>query len=507
MMWNKYILGSSDKRSIDQRAINEIGILTEVLIDRAAKGIYEVIKESVSQKERIVIVCGKGNNGADGMALGILLQHYDYRVKIFCLNRDEMRPEARRLLNICLKVGMIVTDDQNVLKEWLADADVIVDGLLGTGFAAPLKADVKAVISLINETNAYVVSIDIPSGLSADSNEYAEYVQADLTVAIDSYPLSYYRYPSRLAFKDIKVVDIGFPETVKAEVENIKAFDEKMIITQKARDKEGHKGTFGKGLLVGGSQMMSGALVLAASAAIHSGIGTLTLFAPSAIQTELALSLPSVMKIIDKSGADFFGPEAPSFLSKIVDDYDLIAIGNGMGRNATAKAMVKSVLLSHAAVILDADAIGCLQDNPELLHRPYPTIILPHLKEMSYLVKHDVEEIKSDPFGILKDFIHNSDQLYVVLKSSFTIVAQKGRMTVYDRPNSALAKGGSGDVLCGIVLALTAKSENIYQSLLNSVHVHNQSGQSNSDPAYFTPEMMISNLDRVYSDLGKLYAK
>lgn len=267
------------------------------------------------------------------------------------------------------------------------------------------------------------------------------------------------------------------------------------------RDQNGHKGSFGKVLMIGGSTKMAGAIVLAAKAALHSGIGTLTLFIPDKIEY-IRTSLYEAMLILSKSDQDgFLNMESVDDLKENIAFYDLVAIGNGLGKTMAAKALLKTALKSNKALIIDADAIWALKDLKRYLKRPYPTIITPHMKEFADFAGSEMARLIANPAFYVQEFGQEYPDVTLILKSSLSRIIKNKEIYILNRPDSALSKGGSGDVLCGILSGMLAQSHDPVKAAIVAVYVHNQTADLTYDPNFLTPSLMIANLNAVYKSL------
>lgn len=271
--------------------------------------------------------------------------------------------------------------------------------------------------------------------------------------------------------------------------------DEKLIkdIFPK-RDDQAHKGTYHKVLMIGGSKHMHGALEIASKAAYHSGVGTLTLLIPSSIY--LIEALKSDLMLIDvKSDEDGFMVYDPK-IKEIANNYDIIAIGNGMGRNEVTYMILKDILSLEKKVIVDADALFHLSKVKDIRAQ---MIMTPHIKEFGYLISKNVKDLDEaqkylDEYD-LKDHV-------LILKSSKTIVATKDERYILDAPTSVLAKGGSGDILCGIISGILAQGISLKKAALIATYVHNRLGHLyDKDPLYVIPDELIALLDKAYQEL------
>ncbi len=258
-----------------------------------------------------------------------------------------------------------------------------------------------------------------------------------------------------------------------------------------------HKGSYQKVLAIGGSKSMHGAIELVSEAAYRSGVGTLTLLIPEAIYLPLAINTNYAMKMCGPSDEDGF--LSYKDFSKAYKNYDIITIGNGMGRKEATKAYLRDVLKTQKKIIIDADGLYYLKDMLDDIKSE--VIITPHLKEMSYVTGLSLEEIMDDPYGVAKDFCTKYTSITLILKSAKTII-QKGETSyTLDRPTSSLAKGGSGDILCGLVAGFWAQGLEALDTSIVATYVHNAAGHINKDPLYVLPKELLGALDEVYKSL------
>lgn len=285
---------------------------------------------------------------------------------------------------------------------------------------------------------------------------------------------------------------------------------ENMRLLWKARPKQSHKGTFGKVLLVGGSMRMQGALNMAAKACFQSGCGTLTLFTP--LESARAIAAKNDLTMIIASPQDeegYFGKDADLNLDHL-DNYQLIGCGNGMGTKESCVPILEKIIASNALVVLDADGINVLAKHKERLltqidKRTKPVIITPHLMEFSRFSGIALDQVQADPAKIVHQFCLEHPNLIVVLKSETTLISQYEKEDfLICRPDSALAKGGSGDVLCGIICGLAAWLEDPFSAAVLGAFVHNQAATYATTPVSFTPLDLIQNLSLVYTKLDQL---
>lgn len=496
-LFKEYVLNSRDKSIVDQKSIIDHCIPSLISIENAAISIFNSIEKYLKNNQRVIVVAGPGNNGADGLALARILFVKGYDIYINC-NNKRLSKDANVQLEILnsLNIPFVEIDQINC-------NDIVIDALFGSGIKGEIDKEYHHIIDCINNSGSFVIGIDMPSGINASSNILPRhYVHNNLTIFIDSYPLSLFKYPSRNSYKDYILVDINFPQELKKDLKDkirIINFDLASSCLVKRND-EANKGTYKKALLIGGSDQMAGAIYLAGKACLHSGVGTLTLFIPDCINA-IENRIPEAMYISAPSDNGYFNDEAIKKLQNIINNYDVIAIGNGMGRNKVNEELLKTVLNTDKTTIVDADAIYNLRKQKDLLVRKAETIITPHLKEFSYLNNIEVEKIKEDPFTYLDDFVKKYSNCTVVLKSSFTIIKNCTETYLLNKPNSALSKGGSGDVLCGIILGLIANLDDTVKAAIASTFIHNYAIDDNYNARCFSPELLIDGLNSAFNKL------
>ena len=249
---------------------------------------------------------------------------------------------------------------------------------------------------------------------------------------------------------------------------------------------------------------MHGALTLAAKSALASGVGTLTLCLPDCIREILSMKLEECMLLPACSRNGFFDMPAKDLLQRNLSSYDVIVMGNGMGRNEVTAEMVKTVLESDRVVLLDGDALYEAGRCVELLKRDALTILTPHPKEMSYLSGKSVKEILQDPLRAAKDFVQQYPNVVLVLKDQHTIICDHKETYINTAGNHALAKGGSGDVLCGILTGLYAQGKQGLQAACSAVYVHARCADvllTHRDAYTIQPSDLIEQLSSVYASL------
>lgn len=473
------IVNTETMRKMDTEAIHEYGIPGILLMEHAAMAVMDYIREHVARDSCIMILCGPGNNGGDGFALARLLVEEEYtQVRIHCsVPYDRMSHDEAVYARIAESYGIEImkTQDMELIKPALDAADVVVDALFGTGLSRNIEGFYDVLILYLNLLNKRVISIDIASGVHGDTGCIMNCaVQSDVTITFECLKRGQLLYPGSSYCGDILVKKITLPKAVKAKIEqSIHLLDEEIVRRfLPKREAHSHKGSYGKVMMVGGSSYMHGAITLAAKAALLSGTGTLTLFLPDCISDIISMKLEESMLLLAPSMNGSFSMISVDLLKRNLDAYDLITIGNGMGRGEVTQAMVRTVLESDRPCVLDGDALYEAGKLRELLHRPAITILTPHPKEMSYLCGCSVKEVVKGPVQCAMEFVNSFENVVLVLKDQHTIICSKDVMYMNTAGNHALAKGGSGDVLCGILTGLYAQGKDALQAAAAAVYVH-----------------------------------
>lgn len=463
------IVNAKVMRYMDEQAICHQHIPSIVLMEHAANALFNEIIKIITKEDLIYIVCGQGNNGGDGLALARMLYHHNYKVKVYCKDVNKLSKDATSEYQMLLGTSVIVSNQFAI-----DDATIIIDALFGTGLSRNIEGDYAQIIETINRSKCKVFSIDIASGIDASSGEVLGVaIQADITFSFVALKIGNVLYPGKKYSGEIKVLDIHMPKDIVEDSVGFELIDQQLCIdSMYQRSNDSHKGSYGKVLIVGGSSDMHGALYLCAKACLNSGVGLCTLFIPDVIYDVIAKDLKECMCIKASSKDGYFNKQALQTLKSMVNDYELIVVGNGMGRNDVTYAMLEVIMQSKAKVVIDGDAIYELGKKVDLLDRTEEVIITPHMKEMSYLNKMNLNEMKKSYYEVGNTFIKKYPNVTLVLKDYITTIFKKQQSYLYQEGHHALAKGGSGDVLCGMIAGLYAQSKNSLQACIVAVYMH-----------------------------------
>ncbi len=442
-------------RQIEEDAMEGAGIPSLVLMERAALSVVEEIRQRVDAPS-VLCVCGMGNNGADGLAVARILAESNISVEVFCLGKEEhATAEWRRQREILDAVGVLVVKNPS-----LSEYTVIVDAVFGIGLKRNVEGIFAKSIEQINESGAFVVAVDMPSGISASTGERLSIaVRADVTVTFGAWKAGLVFYPGAICAGEVVVKQIGFPaRSFLAVKPQLYTFDDKITGMLPKRMPDFHKGTAGKLLVIAGSKNMAGAAYLAASAAYHMGAGLVRIFTAEANRVSLQQLLPEAVLVTYETGE-----EISRLLGESLAWADAVVAGPGMGM-ATLSVNIVEELSKYAArhkqksYVLDADALNIVSCHAELWKGFFDcSVITPHMGELARIAGIDIGSIKKNRIACVKRVAAEYHTI-CVSKDARTIVCEaEGPCYVNISGNSGMAKAGSGDVLSGIIACLALK--------------------------------------------------
>jgi len=458
-------------RALESRAINEFNIQSMLLMEEAAYGFVSALKQEIKNLnlKKICILCGKGNNGGDGYAVARLLHLQGIKVYILpTCDINTLSDDAKTNCEIAKTIGVpFVTE--------LPKCDIIVDAIFGTGFHGNVADDIAKIINYINKSDSFIASVDIPSGLSAENGQGVCFVRADLCVSFGYAKLGHFIHPAKGAYKKLVVAPISIPEcSDECEVITHKTFNE-----IPKRDKNSHKGTFGKALAFVGSYGMAGAAILSGSAILKSGAGMATVASSDTLIPSLAHHFPSVMTYPIPTVDGKLCDDATELILKKSKGMSAFLIGCGLGTTDDVKSTVTSLIKNITIpTVIDADGLNILSQNIDIIKEKKTEFILtPHILEFSRLSGYTVEEIKKDPYSLAKK-IAKKYSVTVILKDSVTVIADKdGKTAVNPSENSGMATAGSGDVLAGIATSLLSQGIAPFKAAKLAVYIHSAAGK------------------------------
>ena len=479
--WLEPLLDARGMRAVDAWAIEKAGVPSLRLMEAAGEALAEAVRD-LARAAPIRVVCGKGNNGGDGLVAARLLRATGYQVDVLLLwPGDELSADARANLERLEQEPRVV--DVGDLKGALAGSGAVVDALLGTGSSGEPRSPVAEAIAAINGCRAPVVAADVASGVDASTGEVAgEAVEADCTVAFHAAKLGHLIAPGKRATGELRVVAIGIPADAPAEPA-AGAIRDGVLRLAPPRGAASTKFSSGQVLVAGGSRGLTGAVCLCASAAVRAGAGYATVAVPDELEPIFEAKLTEVMSIGCESTDGALAEEAASQVLEAGERAAALVLGPGLGRTDAAAALARQVAASaRAPLVLDADGLNAHAGSLDALAaREGPTILTPHAGELARLLERSAEEVSARRLESARDAAASS-RAVVVLKGDDTVVAD-GRsegspVAVNALPSPALATAGTGDVLAGMIAALVARGLDPFAAACAAVLAHARAGRA-----------------------------
>lgn len=488
------ILNPRQMREADQYTIKHMPIPSIELMEQAASVCVDWLMKKTNRETKIHIFCGVGNNGGDGLVIARLLDDEAFNVDAYVVHfsdnmSDDFITNYQRAENIGFRLNNIYSEDDfpDIFKD-----DIVVDAIFGMGLSKPPKSIAKEVIAYINRSEAGVVSIDMPSGLYADKalDKAQEVIKNAHVLTFETPKLNLLLPDFQEYVSDFTLLDIGldknFIQNLDSPYHYITVSNIQSIL--KPRHKFSHKGSFGHALLMGGSYGKIGAMVLASKAALSSGSGLVTAYVPKCAYEILQISVPEVMVEVDAElQLEYFNYKTKA---------TVIGIGPGLGTDEkTQKALGSFLEKNKLPLVLDADALNILSSNKEYLdYLPKNTILTPHPGELKRLIgdwQDDYEKMqKAQAFA-------QKYQCILVIKGAHTLLVEGEQFYFNSTGNPALAKGGSGDVLTGMIAGFLAQGYSALEAAQVAVFLHGASADAfkgRLNQITFTASDIIRNL-------------
>ena len=468
------IFSAEQLKQIDEETIANEPISSIDLMERAAMACTKRIMKLIHMEDELIVFCGKGNNGGDGLAITRLLLERGFICHAYIINyTDKFSVDAETNYNKLKATYTTSFSEINSLadlKEKITRKNyIVIDALLGTGINKPIEGLLKEVVLFINANFIRTISIDVPSGLYIDkSSEGSENIIWSTLTLTFQFPKLAFLFPENKQYvPEFEVLDIGISEeTINKHSTDFYYITKQDVSTfLKPRNKFSHKGNYGHALLLAGSKGKSGAAIISSKACLRSGAGLLTLHSNKSTIDALFNHLPEAMSIEDSN---------PNFITEIdkPENYDAIGFGPGVGTEEQTQTVLKKICQYYTGkLIIDADGLNILSENKTWLDfLPPETILTPHPKEFERLVgkqENDFEKIKALKHFCLKYFC------IVVLKGAHSAIAfPDGTVFFNSSGNPGLAKGGSGDGLTGIILGLLSRGYTAPKAALIGTFIH-----------------------------------
>lgn len=470
-------------RLIDEQ-LGEQGFPVIIPMEHVGKAVADVAVNMLGDNQRVVILAGKGNNGGDGFAAARWLTEYGKKVQCFGvgMSQREALTEYTMLINSGAEVlNMRTQSDLDYLAMSISRAGLVIDALLGTGFTGTLNRDMVKICDLINGAKCPVLSVDIPTGVEAVSGAVAEHaVAADVTVTLARPKVGMLLYPAREYVGDLLVAKIGFPPKLLAQDASRYYLVDKEIVQDllPLRADDAHKGDNGRVTVVAGSKGFVGAAALCSRSAVKIGAGLVTLLTPASVSQILAVKLDEEMvRPLTETESGTLAPEAVQEVLNFGGD--VLAMGPGLGTSEGTRTQILEIIRqSDVPMVLDADVFTALQDHLDaLVAKPTPKVLTPHAGEFSRLLGLSVEEVNSNRLALAMKYAKMWN-VVLVLKGAPTIVALPSGVTyLVDSGTSAMATGGSGDVLTGVIAGLMAQGLDADAAAVCGTYLHGLAGR------------------------------
>lgn len=500
------VFTAAEMRALDARASGALGIPGPRLMEAAGSGAAALVARRVVavRGRRVVVVCGKGNNGGDGFVLARRLAARGARLRVYLAGRrDEVRGDAALALRRWRGVVVEIAERPALerLERDMAAADVVVDALLGTGLSGPARGLVAEVIGAINRAREasggrrpdrlsgrppegrgpIVVALDVPSGVDADRGQVpGPAVRAHLTATFAGYKRALLLHPACDLAGEVVVVPIGIPDPEVGggiATHLLEEMDARSRLAPRAPDS--HKGTYGHLLVVAGSLGKTGAAALAGRAALRSGAGLVTIATPASQQPVVAaLGMEPMTEALPETPERSLALAARTRLLELAGRTDAVALGPGLSLGAETQALGRALVQEVACpMVVDADGLGALAGHDEILARAAgPRVLTPHPGEMARLVGASVPEVQADRIGAVREFC-TRHRVWLVLKGARSVIgAPDGSIAINPTGNPGMATGGSGDVLTGMVGAFLARGIDPIGALQAAVYLHGVAG-------------------------------
>ncbi|HJA94713.1 MAG TPA: NAD(P)H-hydrate dehydratase [Candidatus Eisenbergiella merdipullorum] len=512
----EYLVTASEMKECDRNTTEKFGIPSLVLMERAALACADAIiqetaasqTQAVSQRweapqahapaerkkprgRRTLIVSGCGNNGGDGFAAGRLLMQEGFPVDFWLVGeRSRCSPETEKQISILENYGCTVMEHAPE-REY----DIIVDAIFGIGLRSAPAGLHEEAVEYINRSGAFVLSVDIPSGVSADSGAVPGCaVRADVTVTFAFLKRGLVLYPGALYAGRVLTVQIGITqESFLGKLPKAFTFRKGICPPLPRRERDGNKGTFGKVLLAAGSCGMAGAAVLSSSAVLRSGAGMVRVLSGEENRMILQTAVPEAMLALYGQDVDGGWNTAAGAFRKAEGWADVIAAGPGLGTGEDAKGLVRLILTETAKpLVLDADGINLLAADRNFLETfclqrkresAPPLILTPHPGELSRLTGLDVERVVSDPVSVCREWAAKLNAVLLCKGAATVVLDPSARCYINRSGNSGMATAGSGDVLTGIIAGLLAQGMEPFEAACSGVCLHGLAGDAAAERA------------------------
>ena len=475
------LVTATQMKELETLAINEYGIDSLLLMENAARSFCDVLEAELGgiSGKTVGVFCGSGNNGGDGFAIARHLSNRGALVTVVAgFTPAKLTKDARTNFDIITRMGLPVVDVDDLAGQTFS---VIVDALFGTGFHGEPDMVASKLIDYINNRADFVAAVDVPSGISASDGTRARVsVRANLTITFGFAKLGQFLYPAKEYVGELIVTDISIPKFLVAKFPTpYRSLDGGMLEKLPQRSEAGHKGSFGKVLVFGGSAGMSGAPSMAAEAVLRTGAGMVTAAVPKCCVDTVAGFCREMMTYALPVESDCLSKTAGERVLEKLKSQDVLVAGCGLGTaEGTKKAFLSVAGACEKPMVIDADGINLLKGNINIIkNKKIPVILTPHPMEFSRISGYSMEDILENKVARSLEFA-TANGVVMVLKGADTLVATPdGKLYICDGANSGMATAGSGDVLSGVIGGLLAQGLSPSLAAALGVYLHNRAGK------------------------------
>lgn len=481
----KKVCNTLQMKELEKKA-ESMGIIPLLLMENASLAVANYLKKITDIKnKKILVVCGRGNNGGDGMAVARHLYNSGADVNVLLVDGNKnFSKETEANFNILKNLGIKITLTSETMEKidtLFISSEIIVDALFGTGLTREVAGIYKELIEKMNDSKKFILSIDIPSGVNSDTGEIMGVaVRANATVALGYLKLGHLLFPGREYCGDLEVTDISLSCQF---ITSYYLIDEEERFILRKRKLNTHKGTYGHMVVIGGSIGKTGAVMMSAKAGLRAGAGLVTIVCPEDLNIIMETLSLEVMTLPLKGSFGYLSANYVGELEKFLLDKECVVLGPGLGYNERTINFFETLLsMIKSPVVIDADGLNCLSANKDLLKGcRYDVVLTPHPGEMSRLIGKDVTYVLKNPVDSVV-WLAKEYKCHVVLKGSTTVYSDPlGRVYFSIYGNPGMATAGSGDVLSGIIGSFIAQKYEVRESILLSLLLHGMAGNLAKD--------------------------
>lgn len=484
------VLTTKQMKKVEQ-LMNQTGLSYLDMMQNAGLAAFRYVSEKTQiGKKRCVVLCGNGNNAGDGFVFAREYYENGGEVSVVLCCSTPQTPESLQMFQVLQAYPIEIINlavNPDMVKERIDEAHIIIDAIYGTGFHGELSSGMGSVIDYVNDSDVTRVALDIPSGVNADTGEFGDtYFKAGVTLCFAAPKPAHVNEESKKCCGNIRICDIGITKSVIYMVHNnaLMVTQDMVLSYLPVRDPKSHKGTYGKLLNVCGSIAMSGAAMMSTLSALRMGAGTTTLAAPKSVTSMCAPYMMEAMTLpLPETESGTISASATRELELILKTKTACLLGCGLANTPDVRKVVEYVITNaECPLILDADALNVIAQNVNILKSLKSTAILtPHIGEMARLTGLTIDEVQKNLFKTANTFA-NEYQVVVVLKEHHTVIATPdGDLYQNTTGNAGLAKGGSGDVLAGMISALVAQGITPEGAAVSGVYLHGLLSESLSE--------------------------